>query len=103
MSLNRYLYALANPTTLIDPTGHSAVYEGGGCGPDGRYCGGIGGDHAAVKTAKRIANQAHRVERRQRRTTRQILEGDDRGPREIQHRSSLRLLLGESYDEPNTS
>jgi hypothetical protein len=30
--MNRFLYAHANPTTLIDPTGHTA------CGPDGIYC-----------------------------------------------------------------
>ncbi len=31
-SLNRYLYAAANPATLIDPTGHKY------CGPDGIKC-----------------------------------------------------------------
>ena len=33
LSLNRYLYAQANPTTLIDPTGHCA-----GMAYDGQYC-----------------------------------------------------------------
>ena len=30
--MNRFLYALANPATMIDPTGHAA------CGPDGIWC-----------------------------------------------------------------
>jgi hypothetical protein len=58
LSLNRFLYAAANPATLIDPDGHKSVYEGGGCGPDGRLCGGLGGDHAASETATTVAGGA---------------------------------------------
>ena len=39
LSLTRYLYAQANPATLIDPTGHLAH---GPCGPDGMACDGVG-------------------------------------------------------------
>ncbi len=62
-SLNRFLYAAANPATLVDPDGHKSVYEGGGCGPDGRLCGGLGGDHAATETATKVAGgaDAHRT------------------------------------------
>jgi RHS repeat-associated protein len=35
-SLDRYLYATANPETLIDPTGHAVPWNG--CGPDGIRC-----------------------------------------------------------------
>jgi RHS repeat-associated protein len=34
MSMNRYLYALANPATLVDPDGHMPLPCGGGCGAD---------------------------------------------------------------------
>jgi RHS repeat-associated protein len=32
LSMNRFLYALANPATMIDPSGHAP------CGPDGIWC-----------------------------------------------------------------
>lgn len=32
LGMNRYLYALANPATLIDPSGHFATMCDGGCG-----------------------------------------------------------------------
>ncbi len=35
LTLNRYLYASANPATLVDPDGHQVL----SCGPDGIYCG----------------------------------------------------------------
>jgi filamentous hemagglutinin len=38
LSMHRFLYAQANPATLIDPTGLS-VYAPRGCGPDGVWCG----------------------------------------------------------------
>jgi RHS repeat-associated protein len=39
-TMNRYLYALANPATLVDPDGHlaQAFVTSGGCGPDGSGC-----------------------------------------------------------------
>jgi hypothetical protein len=60
--MNRFLYALADPTTLIDPDGHAAIYEGGDCGPNGKYCGGLGGDHAASATANKVAKHVDHAE-----------------------------------------
>ena len=37
--MNRYLYASANPTTLIDPTGHVTIGQGQLCSPFADFCG----------------------------------------------------------------
>ncbi len=39
ISMNRYLYASANPTTLIDPTGHVTIGQGQLCSPFADFCG----------------------------------------------------------------
>jgi RHS repeat-associated protein len=39
LSMNRYLYALANPATLIDPTGHVSIAQGQLCSPYADFCG----------------------------------------------------------------
>jgi hypothetical protein len=43
LTMNRYLYALANPATLVDPDGHlaQAFVTAGGCEPDGSGCPGL--------------------------------------------------------------
>ena len=58
-SMNRFLYAAADPTTLVDPTGHNAVYEGGGCGPNGIYCGNTSGSGGSYRpSAGHVAAKA---------------------------------------------
>lgn len=39
LSMNRFLYAHANPATLIDPTGHASISQGQLCSPYADYCG----------------------------------------------------------------
>ena len=58
-SMNRFLYAEGDPTTLVEPTGHNAYYEGEGCGPNGIYCGGTAGSGGqASDSAKTVADKA---------------------------------------------
>jgi len=48
LSMNRFLYAEANPTTFIDPTGHKATKCDGGCGS---------GSKEQIENAKQAAKQ----------------------------------------------
>ena len=55
LSLNRYLYALANPGVLIDPDGHMAIeYDGIGK----RYENAVADARAAVTAARTVLNAA---------------------------------------------
>jgi RHS repeat-associated protein len=49
LSMNRFLYALANPATLIDPSGHFVTMCDGGCGT---------GSPAAVERAKQAGKRS---------------------------------------------
>ncbi len=57
--MNRFLYAEGNPWTIVDPSGHASYYEGGGCGPGGKYCGSTGNDQQAKKSVKTVLAKAH--------------------------------------------
>jgi RHS repeat-associated protein len=50
-SLDRYLYADANPETLIDPSGHAPPPRG--CGPDGEWCNGGGQSNGTQKSGQK--------------------------------------------------
>jgi RHS repeat-associated protein len=74
LSMNRFLYAQANPATLIDPTGHAAV-EGSGC-----VC-----DDQKMLAAQRLARERTRHHGpRHYRSDR--VRGVDHGPRFQPHR-----------------
>jgi RHS repeat-associated protein len=62
LTFNRFLYAEANPETLVDPDGHASLYEGGDCGPNGIYCGGTSrSDPINVKQSTTVAAKARVV------------------------------------------
>jgi RHS repeat-associated protein len=63
VSLDRYLYAAANPETLVDPTGHASMYEGGGCGSNGTYCGGVTRSAGPAVNAASVARTGGTVAR----------------------------------------
>ena len=57
--MNRFLYAEGNPWSMVDPSGHASSYEGGGCGPGGKYCGSTGNDQSFHKNVKTVVAKAH--------------------------------------------
>ena len=57
--MNRFLYAEGNPWSMVDPSGHASSYEGGGCGPGGKYCGSTGNDQNFHKNIKTVGAKAH--------------------------------------------
>jgi RHS repeat-associated protein len=87
-SLNRFLYAHANPTSLVDPDGHSA------CSAYADYCS-VNGSTTA-HTVQHHDSSGRRIANRGRRTTNQVL-GDSR----TRSRTASRYGEGGQYGDPD--